>query len=204
MEFIMIASAHFLALLSPGPDFFLVMQASLRLPVRYAISVCAGITAANALYLLLAVFSLEVVRETTWLMILLKYLGALYLVFLGIMLLRTPKRSLDQQGPVNFLQVRHLGKQFVIGCMSGILNPKNVIFYLALFTAMVSAETAFMTRCLYALWMASVVFLWDSLVVMVIGRDRVRDWLGRSVFLIEKISGIMLTLFGLLLPFTCG
>ena len=202
MEFVLIASAHFLALISPGPDFFLIMQASLRLPFRYAILVCAGITAANALYLLLAVFSLEVVRETTWLMILLKYLGALYLVFLGIMLLRTPKRSLDQQGPANLLQVRHLGKQFLIGFMSGILNPKNVIFYLALFTVMVSDKTNFMTRCLYALWMILVVFVWDSGVVMVIGRDRVRDWLGRSVFLIEKMSGIMLTLFGLLLPFT--
>ena len=33
MEFLLLASAHFLALLSPGPDFFLIMQASLRLPV---------------------------------------------------------------------------------------------------------------------------------------------------------------------------
>ena len=32
MEFLLIASAHFLALLSPGPDFFLLMQAALRLP----------------------------------------------------------------------------------------------------------------------------------------------------------------------------
>ena len=202
MEFVLIASAHFLALLSPGPDFFLIMQASLRLPFRYAIAVCVGITAANALYLLFAVFSLEVVRETTWLMMLLKYLGALYLVFLGIMLLRTSERVLEQQEPANFLQVRHLGKQFLIGFLSGILNPKNIIFYLALFTVMVSDKTNFMTRCLYALWMTSVVFIWDSGVVMVIGRDRVRDWLGRSVFLIEKISGVMLTLFGLLLPFT--
>jgi threonine/homoserine/homoserine lactone efflux protein len=202
MEFVLIASAHFLALLSPGPDFFLIMQASLRLPFRYALAVCTGITAANAFYLLFAVFSLEVVRETAWLMMLLKYLGALYLVFLGILLLRTSKRPLDQQGPANFLQMRHLGKQFLIGFMSGILNPKNVIFYLALFTVMVSDKTTFVTRCLYALWMISVVFIWDSGVVLVIGRDRVRDWLGRSVLFIEKISGVMLTLFGLLLPFT--
>ena len=202
MEFVLIASAHFLALLSPGPDFFLIMQASLRLPIRYALAVCAGITAANALYLLVAVFSLEVVRETTWLMILLKYLGALYLVILGIMLLKTQRRNLEQQGPVNFLQVHHLGKQFLIGFMSALLNPKNIIFYLALFTAMVSDKTGFVLRCLYALWMTLVVLAWDSGIVMVIGRDRVRAWLGRSVFIFEKVSGVMLTLFGLLLSFT--
>lgn len=192
----------FLPCLAPAQIFFLIMQASRRLPFRDAIGVCAGITAANALHLLFAVFSLEVVRETTWLMMLLRYLGAVYLVFLGIMLLKTSKRSFDQQGPANFLQVRHLGKQFLIGFMSGILNPKNVIFYLALFTVMVSDKTGFTTRCLYALWMTVVVFAWDSGVVLVIGRDRVREWLGRSVFMVEKVSGVMLTLFGLLLPFT--
>lgn len=202
MEFLLIASAHFLALLSPGPDFFLIMQASLKLPCRYAVAVCAGIAVANALYLVLAIFSLEVVRETTWLLVTLKYLGASYLVFLGFLLLRTPLRSLDEQQAINFLQVRHLGKQFFIGFMSGILNPKNIIFYLALFTVMVSETTGLVTRCLYALWMTVVVFVWDSGVVLVIGRDRVRQWLGRSVFVIEKISGAMLTLFGLLLPFS--
>ena len=202
MEFLLIATAHFLALLSPGPDFFLIMQAALRMPIRYAISVCAGITVANALYLLVAVFSLEVVRETIWLITTLKYLGAFYLVFLGIMLLRTPIRSLDQQDSTGFLQVHHLGQQFLIGFLSGILNPKNVIFYLALFTVMVSDKTAFPTRCLYALWMTTVVFVWDSGVVMLIGRERVREWLGRSVFVVEKISGVVLTLFGLLLTVT--
>jgi threonine/homoserine/homoserine lactone efflux protein len=57
-------------------------------------------------------------------------------------------------------------------------------------------------RCLYALWMTMVVFVWDSGMVMVIGRDRIRELLGRSIFVIEKVSGAMLTLFGLLLPFT--
>jgi threonine/homoserine/homoserine lactone efflux protein len=202
MEFLLIASAHFLALLSPGPDFFLIMQASLRLPFRYAIGVCTGITAANALYLLFAVFSLEVIRETTWLMTGLKYLGAIYLVFLGIMLLKTPIRSLNRQSSDHFLQVHHFGKQFFIGFMSGFLNPKNVIFYLALFTVMVSDKTGLAMRCFYALWMIGVVFIWDCGMVLVIGRDQIRQWLGRSVFVVEKISGVMLTLFGLLLPFT--
>lgn len=202
MEFLFIASAHFLALLSPGPDFFLIMQASLRLPFRYAIGVCAGITAANALYLFFAVFSLEIIRETSWLMTGLKYLGAIYLVFIGVMLLKIPIRAFNQQNPGNFLQVHHFGKQFFIGFMSGFLNPKNVIFYLALFTVMVSDKTGLVMRCIYAMWMVAVVFIWDCGVVLVIGRDQIRQKLGRSIFVVEKISGLMLTLFGLLLPFT--
>lgn len=94
MGFLLIASAHFLALLSPGPDFFLVMQASLRLPRRYCFALCSGIAIANGVYILSAVIGLEVVREMTWFLALLKYLGGSYLLFLGVMLLRSPVQSL--------------------------------------------------------------------------------------------------------------
>ena len=86
--------------------------------------------------------------------------------------------------------------------MSAILNPKNMIFYLSLFTALVSVETEFITHCLYAVWMMSVVFVWDCLVVLTIGRQRVKRWLGHSIFYIEKLSGCALACFGILLPFT--
>lgn len=80
MEFVLIASAHFLALLSPGPDFFLIIQTALRMPMRYALSVCAGIAAANGLYLTIAVLGLEAVRNMHFLMTVLKYLGSGYLI----------------------------------------------------------------------------------------------------------------------------
>jgi len=202
MEFALIATAHFLALLSPGPDFFLILQASLRLPFRYGVAICAGIASANGVYLLCALLGLEAVKEMAWLMTTLRYAGALYLIFLGVMLLRAPRQTLVRKAPATFLQERNIGRQFMIGFMSGILNPKNAIFYLSLFTVMVSDQTGLTTRWLYALWMTSVVFLWDCGVVIVIGRERVTTWLGRGVYYIEKISGTMLALFGLLLPFT--
>lgn len=177
------------------------MQASLRLPIRYGFAICFGIALANGVYLLFAVIGLEVVRETTWLVSLLKYLGAVYLVFLGIILLLAPLQSFDKQGSDSFLQVQNLKRQFIIGFMSAILNPKNAIFYLSLFTVMVSDQTEFLTRCLYALWMMSAVFLWDCGVVIAIGQERVKRTLGRSIYYIEKISGAALALFGIFLPF---
>ena len=43
MEFLLIASAHFLALLSPGPDFFLILQTALRLPTLPHLEVSCSI-----------------------------------------------------------------------------------------------------------------------------------------------------------------
>jgi len=67
---------------------------------------------------------------------------------------------------------------------------------------MVSSETGFSTRCIYALWMMSVVFLWDSFVVLSVSREKVKTWLENYIFYIEKISGTALALFGIFLPFT--
>jgi len=202
MEFLLLASAHFLALLSPGPDFFLIIQASIRLPKRYGTAVCAGIATANFIYLTFAVFGIELIKNWTILMVSMKYLGACYLIFLGIMLLRTPARPLLVGESPGFLLVHDWKRQYSVGFLSGILNPKNAIFYLSLFTVMVSETTSLQIRCFYALWMTTIVFSWDMLVLSTFGRKAVQQKLGRGVFVIEKLSGVVLTFFGLLLPFT--
>jgi len=199
MEFLLIASAHFMALLSPGPDFFLILQAALRLPLRYVFLVCAGIAAANGVYLVVAVMGLETVREMGALMLVLKWLGGGYLVYVGLMLLRAPRRSIDAGAPVSALHVPGVGRQLMVGFLSAIFNPKNAIFYLSLFTVMVSAETPLGIRILYALWMVAVVLVWDMGVAVAFGRERMKRLLDRWVFRIEKVSGLLLAFFGILL-----
>jgi len=201
MEFLLIASAHFMALLSPGPDFFLILQTALRMHLRYAFAVCVGIAAANGVYLIIAVTSLEVVREMTNLMFILKYCGGAYLLYIGIMMLRAPIRPLDDCNKKNILFIESIKRQFSMGFMSAILNPKNAIFYLSLFTVMVSSETSIFVRTLYACWMTGIVLIWDMGVAVLLGNQKIKQWLGRWIFGIEKLSGAMLALFGILLTF---
>lgn len=201
MEFLLIASAHFMALISPGPDFFLLMQASLRLPFRYGFAMSFGIACANGIYIVSAILGLEVIKNSYWIFILLKYMGGFYLLFLGIMLLKSSTRTIENRDNPLFLQANSLKKQFCIGFMSAILNPKNAIFYLSLFTVMVSVQSSLFVRILYGIWMMSIVFVWDCCVVMIFGREKMKRWLGSSIPRIEKISGAALALFGIFLPF---
>ena len=199
MEFLLIASAHFMALLSPGPDFFLILQTALRMPLRYAFAVCVGIATANGVYLIIAVTCLEAVREMTTLMLILKYLGGAYLLYIGVMMLRAPLRPLENNNERHILWVKSIKRQFTMGFMSAILNPKNAIFYLSLFTVMVSSETSLFVRTLYALWMTGIVLIWDFGVAGLLGNQKIKQCLGRWIFGIEKFSGAMLALFGVLL-----
>lgn len=52
--FLLIASTHFLALLSPGPDFFLIARSTLAQGRWVASGACAGVALANGLYISLA------------------------------------------------------------------------------------------------------------------------------------------------------
>ena len=202
MEFILIASVHFLALLSPGPDFFLIMQASFRLPVRYCISICCGIAVANGLYLILAITGLSLISGIPFLAMAVKYLGAAYLLFVGVLLLRAPMRGLEGKGGSSYIHQKSYVRQFTLGFLSGILNPKNAIFYLAIFSVMVSAQTPLATRVLYGCWMALVVFVWDSFVVYIFSRKIIKNKLGEGLHYIEKVSGVVLVVLGVYL--TCS
>lgn len=201
MEFLLIATAHFVALLSPGPDFFLIVQAASKLRQRLVFSLCAGIAAANGAYLVLAVLGLEAVREMNLLATILKYCGALYLFYLGILLLRAPRNPVRRQSGYFPLDRATPGHQFLLGFLSALLNPKNMIFYLSLFTSMVSPATGLITRGLYGAWMTMVVLCWDCLVATVAHRTLAGGRLEKSVYYVEKGSGAILCLLGISLPF---
>ncbi len=201
MEFLILATAHFLALLSPGPDFFIIVQTSLKRTLKEAFVVCAGIATAHSIYLIIAVLGLESIKHMSWLMNILRYLGGLYLLYLGYMLLKAPKIDLLKKGEKNPLHVEDLKGEFAKGFLSAFLNPKNIIFYLSLFTALVSKTTPLYMRSLYALWMFSLVFFWDMGVSFMIGNKKVKEKLSSYVFRIEKVAGVVLGSFGLLLMF---
>ena len=62
-QFLIIALAHFLALLSPGPDFFLVARSSINSGWRLASGACLGIALANGAFIVMAFTGLSVLRE---------------------------------------------------------------------------------------------------------------------------------------------
>ncbi len=199
MEFLLIASAHFMALLSPGPDFFLIMQTALRMRLQFAWAVCAGIAAANGVYISLAILGFEYVKTMPMLMQFLHYAGGGYLIYLGFLLLKAPENPITDPQTHHILLTPRLNRQFLVGFTSGILNPKNSIFYLSLFTAMVSPATPLRQRSLYGLWMAAMVLCWDMMIAAVINKHSIKTLPAGWLFPLEKIAGLALSFFGVLL-----
>lgn len=182
-----LALAHFVALLSPGPDFFLLVGYAVRYRMRGSAGLCVGIAFGNGLYILLAIIGWGILRQLPLLFTVIELLGALYLLWIGSLLIRSRPQTLT--GADARSTCPGFGKQLLLGLGSSLLNPKNVLFYLALMTALLGPSVTLLQQTMSGIWMTSVVLFWDLLIVMFIGLPQIQRRLTRGILWVERIAG---------------
>ncbi|CAH3710560.1 TPA: LysE family translocator [Citrobacter freundii] len=189
-----LALAHFVALLSPGPDFFLLVGYAVRYRMRGSTGLCVGIAVGNGLYILLAIIGWGILRQLLLLFTIIELLGALYLLWIGSLLIRSRPQTLT--GTDARSTCPGFGKQLLLGLGSSLLNPKNALFYLALMTALLGPSVTLLQQTMSGIWMTSVVLCWDLLIVMFIGLPQIQRRLTRGILWVERIAGGVLIIFG--------
>jgi len=197
--FLLVASTHFAALLSPGPDFFLLIRAALLEGRRQADGCAGGIALANLLSMLLVLLALSWLPDAggpLWRG--LQGLGGAYFVWLGVQALAT-RRQLQLPQPTR----RATGSWragLAQGLLASSLNPKLPIFYAGLFGALREAAMPAWGLGLSMGWMTAVVLGWDLALVRLLGHERWRARLQRRVGLLDRgCGGLLLVLGGWLL-----
>ncbi|MEG0800971.1 MAG: LysE family translocator [Citrobacter sp.] len=190
-----LALAHFVALLSPGPDFFLLVGYAVRYRMRGSAGLCVGIAIGNGLYILLAIIGWGILRQLPLLFTVIELLGALYLLWIGSLLIRSRPQTLTRADAQSTCPA--FGKQLLLGLGSSLLNPKNALFYLALMTALLGPSVTLLQQAVSGIWMSSVVLFWDLLIVMFIGLPQIQQRLTKGILWIERIAGGVLIVFGI-------
>ena len=189
-DFLLIAGAHFLALLSPGPDFFLVARSSLAHGWRGATGACIGIALANAVFIVAAFGGLSVLRAGSTAFLAVQLAGCAYLFYLGWLFLRhAGSSSLDATPGTG---KAHWRGGLAMGFVSAILNPKNALFYVSLATVLASRHAGTAAMVAYGAWMVCAVLAWDMAVALAIGSAALRQRFARMLPLLERLSGVML------------
>lgn len=189
-----LALAHFMALLSPGPDFFLLVGYALRFRLRGSVGVCLGIAAGNGFYILLVVIGSGLLRQAPLLFTGIELMGAAYLLWVGRQLLNSRAGTREWQHTASTLP--SLTRQLLLGLGSSLLNPKNALFYLALMTALLGPDVTLVQQAVSGVWMTGVVLLWDLLLIALIALPQVQRRLGHLVWKIERTAGGILIVFG--------
>lgn len=190
-QFVAVAIVHFLALLIPGVDFFLIARTAIARGWRTATGVCVGIATANALLIAAAFSGISLISHPAVLDAI-QLAGGGFLIFIGIAFLRsTPRMDLHiGSGVEGATWWKNLG----LGLTSGLLNPKNALFYVSLAAAVSAASPTALV--LYGVWMVSVLLLWDIFVAVALGSTRALERMGRFLPWLTRVAGGFLILFG--------
>ncbi|KJY94648.1 LysE family transporter [Pseudoalteromonas ruthenica] len=195
-EFLAIASAHFFAVASPGPDFAVVLRQSVRFGRDNALITSAGVGAGILVHIIYCLVGVALlISQAPDLFNLLKYMAAAYLAYMGIQALRHAKPGqVEQVHPTTTQPAESFIVAFRRGFLTNALNPKATLFFLSLFTLVISIDTPKWVQLGYGLYMALATWAWFSFLSIMLTRARVRTFFLAKGFWFDRAIGVVLLL----------
>jgi threonine/homoserine/homoserine lactone efflux protein len=201
VSWLLFTVASLVLIVTPGQDMVLVMSRSIAQGAAAGVVTAAGVSVGLIGHTILATLGLgAILRTSEWLFLALKLVGAAYLIYLGVGLLRTKATALV----VEASSKRSLLRLFLDGAISNISNPKIAIFYFAFLPQFVRPAAPHPTLSVFLLGLvfAALTFLVKGPVGYFAGllsgwlrsRPSVLAWLYRS-------SGAVLLALGIKLAF---
>ena len=158
---------------------------------------CLGVISAIAIHMSYCVAGIAVlITATPWLYNALRYAGATYLLWIGIKALLAKSSATTyvskQTQPINVTAKT----AFMQGLLCNLLNPKATLFFLAIFTQLLNADSTLMDKLLVAfiIWLEAL--LWWPLVVFIFQTQIVQRRYFKLQFIIDKLLGVILILLG--------
>ncbi len=210
VEFLTVMLAFGIGAVSPGPDFAMVLRQSIVHGRKTAIMTSAGIASAILVHGTYTVLGLGIViSQSLLLFTVVKFAGAAYLIWLGAGALMAPPPG-EQEADAGYgdKSLHNHGKgqtrtrAYVIGFLTNLLNPKAVLFFVALFSVLVSSGTAIMWQGVYIVSMALLLFFWFALVSVFFTAKNVRAGFYRMGKWFNRVTGAALILLALRLLLT--
>jgi RhtB (resistance to homoserine/threonine) family protein len=194
-QIVVIVSGTFLAMVIPGPDMVLVLRNTLLSGRRSGLHTSVGILSGNLVHITYSVFGIGLlISQSIVAFSALKYAGAAYLIYLGIMSWRSGAKALDLRGG----EVRRINRAwFAEGFVNNLLNPKGALFYFGVFTVVITPETSASAMLLLVFTMMAVSASFWLFFVYTFDRPIVRELVERSQQTVSRILGVLLCLLGM-------
>jgi threonine efflux protein len=194
---LLITSIHLLAAATPGPDFVLVSQQTLSNGKRVGLLCSLGIALGLSVHILYSSLGLAaIIASSSSALWGIKILGGGYLIYLGISSLNARTR-IAETGTIEVVVERSTLKIIGLGFLCNALNPKAPIYFVSLFTIVLSQDTPAQHLLIYGLWMMVLQLAWFSLLSLLLSRPSVTQKFQRMGHWIDRIAGGAMLLLGI-------
>jgi len=186
---LLVTGVHTLAAASPGPDFVLVSRQTLVNGKRAGLLCSLGISLGLSIHIIYSVLGLAtVIASSADLLWLLKICGGGYLVYLGSKGLRAkPVAEKTTAAPVasHRSPLKYVGTGFVCNA----LNPKAPIYFVSLFTIVLSPAMPLFQLVIYGVWIMLIQLIWFSLVASLLAYPVINRLFQRAGHWIDRVLG---------------
>lgn len=200
--FLTVALAHLLAVISPGPDFIMITRNSLIYSRRTGIYSAIGLGLGILVHVTYSLVGIGlIIANSIVLFNIIKFIGAGYLIYIGYKSL-TSKSSNTSVIVGN--QRKDLGRLAAIriGFITNVTNPKATLFFLSLFTLVITPSTPLLIKILMGAEMSIVTSLWFILVAYLTSHHLVKSKLSGIQHFAEKFIGVVLIALGIKVAFS--
>jgi len=182
--------------ISPGADFVMVTKNSLFHHRKAGLYSALGISLAIWIHVTYSIAGLAlVISNSVVLFSIIKYLGGAYLIYMGWKSFQSKANveivdNKNHQTLSNFSALK-------IGFITNALNPKTTLFFLSIFTQVVTADTPIILQVIYGAIISVAHLLWFSFVAVCITHPSMLMFFNRYKVAIERVIGTALIGFGL-------
>lgn len=201
IEYYTIGLIALLAAISPGPDFVVVVKQAMTQSRHSAVMTSLGIGVGILVHTAYCVLGLAIVISQSILLFnLIKYLGASYLIYLGI------KSLLSKQPHIpNSPQQKHLPyspwQTFRVGLLTNVLNPKCTLFMLSIFTLVVRPRTPTFIQVTYGIEIALISTAWFVFLSYGLSYPIIKSRIEKTQHIVTKLIGAVLITIGIIVIF---
>lgn len=191
-DIVTFAFATFLLVSSPGPNGALIAKTVPASGALAGFANIAGFFSAFWLHGTLSILGLSViVMQSAVAFTVIKYIGAAYLLWLGLKALHEAAVYRDSQGSVpHQTRPRSLKRAYLEGLLTNGLNPKVSMFYLAVFPQFIPHEGHAVLAAYTLVAIHSIINIaWFSLVIVLFSRLTKITRAGRARRLLKGVTG---------------
>jgi RhtB (resistance to homoserine/threonine) family protein len=188
---------NLLAAISPGPDFVMAVRNSLNYSRRTGIFTGIGIGLGLAVHIIYCAAGIGyIISKSIIIFSVIKYLGAGYLIYIGICSILAKKSKLEINEERKAEDITRL-QAVKIGFLTNVLNPKATMFFLGLFTFVIGPETPAYVVVIISLMMILTAITWFTIVAIFFTQKRIQDSFIRFEGVINKTFGALLIFLGM-------
>lgn len=193
-----VALIHLLAVMSPGPDFIMIVRNSIKYGRQSAIYSAAGLGLGILLHVSYCLAGIALIISRSVLVFdVIKFIGAAYLLYIGIKTLTSRDQRQNLELKVGKKEDLSPAQSVRVGFITNATNPKATLFFLSLFTLVIQPTTPLWVKLIMAFEMSMATFCWFSLLSIALSHHFVKGRISSIQHWAEKFMGGVLILFGL-------